>query len=348
MKLYKKIICISMILILILAVSSTISFAALNQEIANIIEAYYEWTASDECKFDENGQVDESAAATKLVNLCNKDLDKLNSLYATYTNNNLKEFLPSNSYGANYGWPGGDTTNVICKAVSRAINNAKGGTTNNNDKNQQEKDKEEIKKYYKEAVNAGNNVTKTQLKKVDTLIKEYVTSYGQLRNETDQDIIGWAQWVNNKLKDMGDTEESAYEQYTGEHQQRQENNEEAASSSKPNTGVLGQSSANGSHTVDEVLNEGQSFIDAGKNEGSKIDSTNLQAASNTLYNMLLAIGIVIAVIVGMYLGVKFMFSSAEDKAKVKESLIPYIAGCVVIFGAFIIWKLAILLLGGIA
>lgn len=121
-----------------------------------------------------------------------------------------------------------------------------------------------------------------------------------------------------------------------------------AGGSSSNTGVLGQSSASGSHTVDEVLTEAENFINAGKNKGTKIDTDSLKTASNTLYNMLLAIGIVIAVIVGMYLGVKFMLSSAEDKAKVKESLVPYIAGCVIIFGAFIIWKLAILLLGGIA
>lgn len=117
--------------------------------------------------------------------------------------------------------------------------------------------------------------------------------------------------------------------------------------SKPN-GILGTSTPNGNHTIDEVINEGGNFIDIGKNQGSKIDSTNLQSASNTIYNILLGIGVFLAVAVGMYLGIKFMLASAEDKAKVKESLIPYIAGCVVIFGAFTIWKLAITLLSGIA
>ena len=67
-----------------------------------------------------------------------------------------------------------------------------------------------------------------------------------------------------------------------------------------------------------------------------------------MYNILLGIGVFLAVAVGMYLAIKFMLASAEDKAKVKESLVPYIAGCVVIFGAFTIWKLAIVLLSGIA
>lgn len=112
--------------------------------------------------------------------------------------------------------------------------------------------------------------------------------------------------------------------------------------------ILGDPSPNGNHTIDEVLGEAQGFIDAGKNEGDKIDSKNLQTASDTLYNVLLGIGIFLTVAVGMYLAIKFMISSVEEKAQVKESLIPYIAGCIVIFGAFTIWKLAIILLSGIA
>ena len=33
--------------------------------------------------------------------------------------------------------------------------------------------------------------------------------------------------------------------------------------------------------------------------------------------------------------------SVSEKANVKETLIPYIAGCIVIFGAFGIWKLVV-------
>ena len=124
--------------------------------------------------------------------------------------------------------------------------------------------------------------------------------------------------------------------------------EQPETPSGPSTGILGESTASGDHTADDVINDAKNFIQAGKDQDSKIDSENLKKASDTLYNILLSIAIVIAVVVGMYLGVKFMMSSAEDKAKVKESLIPYIAGCVVIFGAFIIWKLAILLLNKLA
>lgn len=341
MKLSKII--LAVILICTLIFSNNISFAvSLNQEIANIIEAYYEWTQSSECQFDENGQVNEAAAANKLNELCNSDLNKLNALYTTYTAEDLQKY--KGIYGSSVGWPGGDTSNIICKSVSRAINNAKSGTTSNpnSDKNQ---DKEKIREKYKEVTNAGNNVTQVQLKEVDNLIKNYVANYGQLRNETDQDMIGWAEWISNKLKELGSTEETAYEQYKGEQDQRQENNETVH---RPSTGVLGTSTPNGGHTIDEVINEGGNFIDIGKNQGSKISTGNLQAGSNTLYNILLGIGVFLTVAVGMYLAIKFMIASAEEKAQVKESLIPYIAGCIVIFGAFTIWKLAITLLSGIS
>ena len=34
----------------------------------------------------------------------------------------------------------------------------------------------------------------------------------------------------------------------------------------------------------------------------------------------------------------------NERAKVKEVLIPYIAGCIVIFGAFTIWKIIVTIL----
>lgn len=46
-------------------------------------------------------------------------------------------------------------------------------------------------------------------------------------------------------------------------------------------------------------------------------------------------------VVGIIIGIQFMVASAEDKAKVKETLVPYIVGCIVIFGAFTIWSIAV-------
>ena len=39
-----------------------------------------------------------------------------------------------------------------------------------------------------------------------------------------------------------------------------------------------------------------------------------------------------------------MVGSVDQKAKVKDSLIQYIVGCIVIFGAFGIWKIVLTIL----
>ena len=41
-----------------------------------------------------------------------------------------------------------------------------------------------------------------------------------------------------------------------------------------------------------------------------------------------------------------MMSGAEGKAQIKELLVPYIVGCIVVFGAFAIWKLLVTILSG--
>ena len=67
-----------------------------------------------------------------------------------------------------------------------------------------------------------------------------------------------------------------------------------------------------------------------------IKSSALQDFSGRFYNILLTVGIIVAVIVEMVLGIKFMVGGAEEKANIKEVLVPYVVGCIVIFGAFAI------------
>lgn len=105
-----------------------------------------------------------------------------------------------------------------------------------------------------------------------------------------------------------------------------------------------------SHTfassVGGVISGADDFITTGKGE-EQISSENLKNLSDEIYNVLLAIGVVVAVIVGLILGIQFMMGSVEQKSKIKEALVPYIAGCVVIFGAFGIWKLVVTILQNI-
>lgn len=98
-------------------------------------------------------------------------------------------------------------------------------------------------------------------------------------------------------------------------------------------------------SLDDMMEDADSFINSGHsnyNEGA------LQSFSKTMYNILLAVGVAVAVIVGGFIGLKFMtVTSAEEKAEVTKLLIPYLVGCVVVFGGFTIWKIVVNILSGI-
>ena len=94
------------------------------------------------------------------------------------------------------------------------------------------------------------------------------------------------------------------------------------------------------------VGDAQNFIESGVGTAT-VNNDKLKNASNSIYNLLSSIGMIISVVVGIVLGITFMMASAEDKAKVKEALIPYIVGCVVVFGAFGIWKIVINTFSGI-
>ena len=94
-------------------------------------------------------------------------------------------------------------------------------------------------------------------------------------------------------------------------------------------------------SLTDILHSGQNFIDEGKSQNSVIDSVQLKNSSNSIYNILLGIGVILSVLVGAMLGIKIMWGSIEQQTKAKEALMPYVIGCVVIFGAFGIWKLAV-------
>ena len=90
-----------------------------------------------------------------------------------------------------------------------------------------------------------------------------------------------------------------------------------------------------------VITGGDDFINAGKGDNTtSIDYGKLQNTSNEIYN-LLTCAVIVAVIISAILGIKFMLGSMEEKAQIKEALIPFVIGCIVAFGAFGIWKIFI-------
>lgn len=99
---------------------------------------------------------------------------------------------------------------------------------------------------------------------------------------------------------------------------------------------------------DDVMSAGDNFILKGRaNVGSLVEQDDLNETISVIYNALLVLGVVLAVIMGAILGIKFMVGSVEEQAKIKEILFPYVTGCIVTFGAFGIWKLLMNILGKI-
>ena len=96
-------------------------------------------------------------------------------------------------------------------------------------------------------------------------------------------------------------------------------------------------------TISNIIQGADGFITNGSST-DMIAGDKIKNLSDIIYNVLLILGTVIAVIVGSVLGIQFITGSVEQKAKVKDSLIPFVIGCVVIFGAFGIWKLVITIL----
>ena len=94
----------------------------------------------------------------------------------------------------------------------------------------------------------------------------------------------------------------------------------------------------------EIFGSADKFIEKGEQGvAGTVDSSKVKDVSNGIYNTLFGIAVALSVVVGGVLGIKFMTSSVEEKAQVKEALIPYVAGCVVAFGSFGIWRLVMVI-----
>ena len=94
--------------------------------------------------------------------------------------------------------------------------------------------------------------------------------------------------------------------------------------------------------LDEVTSSADAFLQKGVYE--QIPEEKIQNISGVVYSVLLTIGIIIAAIVGAMLGIKFITSGLDGRAEVKQMLLPYGIGVVVLFGAFTIWKVVLTIL----
>lgn len=93
------------------------------------------------------------------------------------------------------------------------------------------------------------------------------------------------------------------------------------------------------YATDDIIKGAENFLDAGTD--IVLNSESIKNTSDIIFNVFSVIGTIVVVLVGAILGIQFIMGSIEEKAKIKELLIPYVIGSIVIFGAVGIWTVAI-------
>lgn len=76
-------------------------------------------------------------------------------------------------------------------------------------------------------------------------------------------------------------------------------------------------------------------------QGGDADTSGIEGFGTNVVDIITTIGIIVAVVVLLVLGIKYMMGSAAEKAEYKKTMIPYLIGAVLIFGAAAIAKAVI-------
>lgn len=75
--------------------------------------------------------------------------------------------------------------------------------------------------------------------------------------------------------------------------------------------------------------------------------SSVTKVGNQIIGIITTVGVVVAVVILLVLGIKYMMGSASEKAEYKKTMIPYLVGAVLIFGASAITKVVVSLGAGI-
>ena len=92
-------------------------------------------------------------------------------------------------------------------------------------------------------------------------------------------------------------------------------------------------------TILLIVSMGASIVCAATDIGGvsidpKTENTgDITKVGNKIMGILQVVVVLIAVIILMVLGIKYMMGSAEEKAEYKKTMIPYIVGAILIFAA---------------
>ena len=92
------------------------------------------------------------------------------------------------------------------------------------------------------------------------------------------------------------------------------------------------------------------IVRADEDSTGKVDTLFGEGTANTegilgvgtnIVSIITTVGIIVAVVVLLVLGIKYMMGSASEKAEYKKTMIPYLIGALLIFGASAIAKAVI-------
>ena len=93
-------------------------------------------------------------------------------------------------------------------------------------------------------------------------------------------------------------------------------------------------------TFDEMRSKIQRWTQIGQSQGgSKISGNEIGNILKPIVNILTAIGVIALIVITMIMGIKYMFATPEEAAKLKQQLIGLVGSAVVVLGATAIWKI---------
>ena len=92
--------------------------------------------------------------------------------------------------------------------------------------------------------------------------------------------------------------------------------------------------------LDDIINRGDNFVNQG-DPNNVIVEDNVKDVSEGIFAIVLVIGIIVAIIATIIIGMQFVTASVAEKAQLKEKLIPLLVGAAIIFGAVAIWRLVV-------
>jgi len=96
-------------------------------------------------------------------------------------------------------------------------------------------------------------------------------------------------------------------------------------------------------SLDGIIDKGNSFLNESGSSSNVAQPSKdgLKELSDSVSGILLTIALGVTVISVAIMGINFIIQSVEEKAKIKESMVPWIIGIFISFGAYGIWNITI-------